>query len=152
MKKLLIILAILFATQAYSQTRAEYAEMNKQNRIYPFVGNPTTGMDLTVLLGGTSYWMLAKQPQADKILHFWGGYFATNALQQSMSSVLVSKFMRRLIPPLLVGSACLLKESIDSRPDRGDLNAGFSGILLSVVNFNLTFEIRDYEFRKNRRK
>ena len=61
MKKLILIFALLLSS---------------------FLGQAQNAtLDLAVLAGGVGYQKFATNPKMDNVLHFWGGYFATNALQ-----------------------------------------------------------------------
>lgn len=143
-----IFILMLLGTSIMSAQYINNDERYKLNMNYPIISNPTPGMDLAVIGGGVGYWMLGSKPQADKILHFWGGYFANNALQQLLNSVCVKKWVRIVIPPLIIGTLSYAKEQIDAKPDYKDFRAGISGALLSSFNYTISFEIRDRRFKK----
>lgn len=74
MKKLILIAILLIATMTVKAQNAS--------------------MDLVVLGGGFMYQQTANKPQMDKVLHFWAGYFGTNALQSMLDKTDLPKWAK----------------------------------------------------------
>lgn len=76
MKKLILIFALLLSS---------------------FLGKAQNAtVDLAVLAGGVGYQKFATNPKMDNVLHFWGGYFATNALQVIINKSDLPKWAKKL--------------------------------------------------------
>ena len=133
MKRLLLIFVLLFSLSCYSQQfDFKYKPVN-----------PTPIMDLSVLTGTTAYWMLGEKPQADKIIHFLVGYFATNAMNQLLTLSDAPLAIRIGTPILVWSGISFMKEAmLDGSPDWNDFKAGMLGCALSTISFNITYTIR----------
>ena len=94
-------------------------------------------MDLVVLTGGVAYQKFADHPKMDNVLHFWAGYFGTNALQSMLDKTDLPKWAKKSIPPFITVCAIVAKENIDSQVSRGDINAGLAGMTCSIIKFNI---------------
>lgn len=117
MRKLILIAALLIAAQ---QAWAQNASM-----------------DLAVLTGGVAYQKFVHNPKMDNVLHFWGGYFATNALQTIVNKSDLPKWAKKTIPPFLTFCAVVAKENLDGKVSRSDMNAGLMGMTCSIIKFNI---------------
>lgn len=133
MKKLLLLFLLLISISCYSQQFAfKYKPVN-----------PTPITDLGVLTGTTVYWMLGDKPQADKIIHFMFGYFATNAMNQLLT-VSDAPLAIRIGTPILVwtGISFMKEAMLDGSPDWNDFKAGMLGCALSTISFNISYTIK----------
>lgn len=95
MKKLILIAILLIATMTVKAQNAS--------------------MDLAVLTGGVAYQKFADHPKMDNVLHFWAGYFGTNALQSMLDKTDLPKWAKKSIPPFITVCAIVAKENIDSQ-------------------------------------
>ena len=116
MKKLILFFAILFASELPAQNAA---------------------LDITFIAGGVAYQKLAPNPKMDNVLHFWGGYFATNALQLIVDKSDLPKWAKKAIPLFLGLCAVVAKENLDGQFSRSGFNAGMAGIGCSIIKFNI---------------
>ena len=139
MKRLILILLLLTAFSCYSQQFAfKYKPVN-----------PTPITDLSILTGTTGYWMLGEIPQADKIIHFLVGYFATNAMYQLLT-ISDAPLAIRIGTPILVwtGISFMKEAMFDGSPDWNDFKAGMLGCALSTISFNISYTVRYKPYKK----
>ena len=144
MKKLFITLVLIIVTIS------SQAQTPKFDFKYKPV-NPTPIMDLSVLTGTTAYWMLGEKPQADKIIHFMFGYFATNAMYQLLT-ISDAPFTIRIGTPILVwtGISFMKEAMFDGSPDWNDFKAGMLGCALSTISFNVSYTVKYKPYKKLR--
>ena len=133
MKKLLLTLFLLLSISCYAQQfDFKYKPVN-----------PTPITDISVLTATTVYWMYSENPQADKIIHFLVGYFATNSMYQLLT-ISDAPIVIRIGTPILVWSTIsFMKEAMfDGSPDWNDFKAGMLGCGLSAISFNISYTIK----------
>ena len=131
MKKILFILLLLCSLTLFSQTQ------KFDFKVRTAVSHT---VDLSLLTGITAYWIYDKQPQADKIIHFLFGYFATQSMYYILEPLDLPKGLKICTPILVWSGLSLFKEiMLDGSPDWNDLKAGMIGSGISIVSFNLIY-------------
>ena len=131
MKKILFILLLLCSLTLFSQTQ------KFDFKVRTAVSHT---VDLSVLTATTAYWIYDKQPQADKIIHFLFGYFATQSMYYILEPLDLPKELKICTPIIVWGGLSLFKEiMLDGYPDWNDFKAGMIGSGISIVSFNLIY-------------
>ena len=131
MKKILFILLLLCSLTLFSQTQK--FDFKVRTAVIHTV-------DLSVLTATTAYWIYDKQPQADKIIHFLFGYFATQSMYYILEPLDLPKSLKICTPVIVWGGLSLFKEiMLDGYPDWNDFKAGMYGSGISIVSFNLIY-------------
>ena len=131
MKKILFILILLSSLTLFSQTQ------KFDFKVRTAVSHT---VDLSVLTATTAYWIYDKQPQADKIIHFLFGYFATQSMYYILEPLDLPKSLKICTPILVWSGLSLFKEiMLDGSPDWNDFKAGMIGSGISIVSFNLIY-------------
>ena len=131
MKKILFILILLSSLTLFSQT---------QKFDFKVKTAVSHSVDLTVLTATTAYWIYDENPQADKIIHFLFGYFATQSMYYILEPLELPKSLKICTPVIVWGGLSLFKEiMLDGSPDWNDFKAGMIGSGISIVSFNLIY-------------
>ena len=129
MKKILFILLLLCS----SALQAQKFDFKVKTAV-------SHSVDLTVLTVTTAYWIYDENPQADKIIHFLFGYFATQSMYYILEPLDLPKGLKICTPILVWSGLSLFKEiMLDGYPDWNDFKAGMIGSGISIVSFNLIY-------------
>ena len=94
MKKILFILILLSSLTLFSQTQ------KFDFKVRTAVSHT---VDLSLLTGITAYWIYDENPQADKIIHFLFGYFATQSMYYILEPLDLPKSLKICTPILVSG-------------------------------------------------